>query len=157
KFLPELKGLVKPGDYMAWSFYGGTTDPGKFSIENIVFFFCMDPRQIIPMMEDLDTLDPALVEKMLKQRNACLLGPERLKRLNNRVGDRFKLTSLNYKGIDLDFEVVGELPEGRYGMSGIMNMSYFNDEIDKYKRQKGTEHPLADKRLNLVWLRVPDR
>jgi putative ABC transport system permease protein len=158
-FLPELKGLIKPGNYMSWSFYGGSTDPDpkKFSLDNIVFFFCMDPHHIIPMMDELDTLDPALVQKLVRQRNGCLLGPERMAKIGKRVGDRFKLYGLNYKEIDLEFEIVGELPEGRYGLSGIMNDSYFNGEIDRFAQQKGRKHDLDLKRLNLIWLRVPDR
>src|SRR5215217_6072268 len=29
KFLPELKGVYGPNDFMVWSFYGGTMDPAK--------------------------------------------------------------------------------------------------------------------------------
>jgi putative ABC transport system permease protein len=117
----------------------------------------MDPRHILTMMEDLETLDPRLVEKLQKTENGCLLGPERLAKLDKRVGERFKLTSINYKGIDLDFEIIGALPEGRYGLSGIMNAKYFNDSLDKYARDNGKKHALDEKRLNLIWLRVPDR
>ena len=156
KLLPELKGIITPGNYMSWSFYGGTTDPTKFSADNIVFFFCMDPRHIRSMMEDLQDLDAALVQKMVETKNGCLLGPERMAKLGKRVGERFKLTSMNYKGVDLDFEIVGELPAGRYGLSGIMNASYFNDELDKYARERRNPHPFDQKRLNLIWLRVPD-
>lgn len=158
KFLPELQGLVKPGDFMTWSFYGGTPDPKKMSPEYFVFFFCMDPDHIIPMMEDLDTLDPKLVERLKKSRYGCLLGPERLAKLGKKVGDRFALTSFNYKGIDLDFEIVGELPKGRYGLSGIMNAEYFNQAFETYARARnGQRHVLDNKRLNLIWLRVPDQ
>ncbi len=45
--------------------------------------------------------------------------------LNKRVGERFKITSINYKGIDLEFEIVGELPPGRYDKSAIMNDKLF--------------------------------
>jgi putative ABC transport system permease protein len=157
KFLPELQGLYEAKDFMTWSFYGGTTDPAKFSLENLVFFFAMNPKHIRTMMDELDTLDPALIQKMLDKREACLLGKDRLRALNLVVGSRFKLTSINYKGVDLEFEVVGELPEGRYDKSGIMNERYFNEALEKYARDKGTRHPLDLKRLNLIWLRVRDQ
>ncbi len=32
--------------------------------------------------------------------------------MNKKVGERIKVTSLNYKDIDLEFEIVGELPRG---------------------------------------------
>lgn len=148
---------VGPGDFMTWSFYGGTLDPTKFTRENLVFFFVMDPRHIRPMMDDLADLDLALINRMLETRNGCLMGRERLAMINKRVGERFKVTSINYKGIDLEFEIVGQLPEGRYNNSALMNEAYFNQELDRYAREKRMKHPLDQKRLNLVWLRVKDR
>ncbi|MBM4072486.1 MAG: ABC transporter permease [Planctomycetes bacterium] len=147
---------IGPNDFMTWSFYGGTLDPGKMTRENIVFFFVMNPKHIIPMMDDMQDLDPALIAKLEKNRQGCLLGRERLEAINKRVGERIKVTSMNYKGIDLELEIVGELPRGRYNTTGIMNESYFNQELERYARTKG-KHPLDSKRLNLVWLRVRDR
>src|SRR5262249_47347467 len=89
--------------------------------------------------------------------NGCLLGPERLRRMGKKVGERFKLTSMNFKDVDLDFEIVGELPEGRYAIMGIMRSDYFNNKLDEYARKNKAPHPLDQKRLNLIWLRVPDR
>jgi putative ABC transport system permease protein len=37
-----------------------------------------------------------------------------------------------------------------------MNRDYLQNSLDAYKRQKGQKHPVADKNLDLVWLRVPD-
>jgi putative ABC transport system permease protein len=158
KCLPELKELgIGPKDFMTWSFYGGTTDPAKMSLENLVFFFAMNPTSIRSMMDDLENYDPALVKKLLDKREGCLLGQDKLRSLNKRVGERFKLTSINYKGIDLEFEIVGELPPGRYDKSGIMNDRYFGEALDKYAREKGARHPLDQMRLNLIWLRVRDQ
>jgi putative ABC transport system permease protein len=151
------KPVVGPKDFMTWSFYGGTTEPGKITFETIVFFFVMDPDQIRPMMDDLQDYDPKLIEQMKKNRRAVVVGPERLAALNKRVGERFKLTSMNYKGIDLEVEVIGTLPAGRYGQSGIMSADYFNTELDNYKVVNKQAHPLDNRRLNLVWLRVPDK
>jgi putative ABC transport system permease protein len=148
---------IGPNDFMTWSFYGGTTDPNKITTDTIVFFFVMDPDQIRPMMDDLENLDPELIRKMKENRQGVLIGPERLARLNKRVGERFKLTSLNYKGIDLEVEVVGQLPSGRYGQSAIMNAEYFNQALDNYKVVNKQPHPLDNRRLNLIWLRVPDK
>jgi putative ABC transport system permease protein len=150
------KNDVGPNDFMTWSFYGGTLDPTKMTRENLVFFFVMDPKKIRPMMDDLDDLDPRLVQALLANRQGCLMGRERMEAINRRVGEKFKVTSINYKDIDLEFEIVGMLPEGRYGMSAIMNETYFNEELDRYARQKGQKHPLDTKRLNLIWLRVKD-
>ncbi len=157
KFLPELKGMYTKNDLMTWSFYGGTTEKGVFTPDSIVFFFVMYPDQIIPMMEDMDTLNPELVAKLKANRKGCLVGPERLAKLNKRVGERFSITSFNYKDIDLEFEIVGELPPGRYGLSGIMNADYFHAAFEDYAQKRNQRHPLDNKRLNLIWLRVPDQ
>src|SRR5262249_14593366 len=103
-----------------------------------------------------EDLDPRLVQKLLDNRQGCLMGRERMEMINRRVGEKFKVTSFNYKDIDLEFEIVGTLPEGRYGLSSIMNETYFNQELDRYARQRGQKHPLDQKRLNLIWLRVKD-
>src|SRR5262249_47311348 len=149
-------GDVRPDGFMTWSFYGGTLDPAKRTRENLVFFFAMDPRKLRPMMEDLQNLDESLIQKMLNNKRGVLLGKERMSVINKRVGERFKLTSINYKDIDLEFEIVGKLPEGRYDQSAVMNVSYLLDALDAYSKQKGTPHPMRDRSLNLVWLKVPD-
>ncbi len=155
KLLPELEGQYGPRDFMIWSFYGGTMDPAKRDPANLVFFFAMDPDAIIPMMDELENFDPTLVEKLKQTPNGCLIGHEKLQAMGKRVGERFSLTSINYTNINLEFEVVGELPDGRYSQSAIMNMSYFNRSFDKYARERGgVRHPLDNKRLNLIWLRV---
>jgi putative ABC transport system permease protein len=148
---------VRPEDSMTWQFFGGTLDPANKTFENMVFLFAMDPRKLPTMMDDLENLDPALVEKMVNNKRGVLVGRERLNRIGKRVGERFVLTGMNYKDIELEFDIVGMLPEGRYNQSAVMNRDYLNDAIDAYKRShNGTPHPMAEKTLNLVWLRVPD-
>lgn len=149
-------GDVRPDDSMTWSFYGGTLDPAKRTRENMVFFFAMDPRKLRTMMDDLQDFDEGLIKKMLLNKRGVLMGWERMKAINKRVGERFQLTSINYTDINLEFEIVGMLPDGRYNQSAIMNRDYLLDALDDYGRKRGTRHPMADKALNLVWLRVPD-
>ena len=162
KFLPSLvdergQKLYGPDDFMLWSFYGGSTDPAKITPDTLIFFFVMEPDQIPTMMDDLQDLDPKLIKALKDQPNGCLLGTDKLKSLNKQVGERFKLTSINYKDIDLDFVVVGQLPDGRYNASAIMRIDYFNNAFDVYARKTGRQHALAQKRLNLIWIRVGDR
>jgi putative ABC transport system permease protein len=148
---------VRPKDYMTWTFYGGTLDPTKRTRENTVFFFALDPRKLRPMMEDLQTLDEELVQKMVLNKRGVLMGRGRLEALNKRVGERFSVTSINYKDIDLEFEIVGTLPDGRYNQSAVMNHTYLLDALDAHARKnRGVPHPMRDKSLNLVWLKVPD-
>jgi putative ABC transport system permease protein len=152
----EKPGDVRPEDSMTWQFYGGTLDPTKRSWENFMFFFAMDPRKLRSMMDDMEDLDPALVDKLVANKQGAIVGRTRLEKIGKRVGERFTVTSLNAMGIDLEFEIVGVFPEGRYDQSAVMNRDYLNDAFDAYAKSHGTKHPLADKTLGLVWLRLPD-
>jgi putative ABC transport system permease protein len=148
---------IKPEDSMTWSFYGGTTDPEHLSFENIIFFFAMEPRKLPTMMDELENIDPKMIERLEKQSEGCIIGRDRLKKLNKKVGERLKVTSLNYRGIDLEFEVIGMFPDNpRYNQSAVMNRDYLQRALDQYQQKNGKKHPLAEKNLNLVWLRVPD-
>jgi putative ABC transport system permease protein len=157
-------GDVRPQDYMGWAFYGGTLDPNKKTRENMIFFFCMEPAKLLTMMDELDTLTGkdaeelrAAVWRMQQDKRRVIVGKERLQALNKKVGERFTVTSMNYKDIDLEFEITGVFPVDRYNQSAVMSRDYLTDALDAYKRDhKGTPHPLADKSLNLVFLRVPD-
>jgi putative ABC transport system permease protein len=157
--------VLGPDDYMTWAFYGGFTekDPAKRSRDNLVFFFAMEPDHIRTMMDDLQDLDPELVRRLKANRKGCLLGPEKLAALLKTEElppgglPPFTVHSLNYKDIDLEFEVVGLLPAGRYNQSAIMNADYLFSALDKYKRDKKQAHPLDEKRIALVWLRISDR
>jgi putative ABC transport system permease protein len=150
-------GDVRPQDSMSWSFYGGTIDPEKRTRENLLFAFVLDPHKLRSMMDDLDSLDPAIEQKLIDNKRGILIGIEKLQAMNKRVGERIKVTSMSYKDIDLDFDIVGTFPDGRYNNSAAMNKDYLLDALDAYARaHNGTKHPMAEKALNLFWLRVPD-
>jgi putative ABC transport system permease protein len=162
KYILPRELNIKPDDFQTWSFYGGFLDPVKKSWETLVFMFVLDPHTLRPMQEELENLDPKLVEKMAATRNGVLIGRKRLERINKRVGERFIVYSMNFKNIDLEFEIVGVLPQGRWDELGFMNAKYFNEEMDNFKNSpknpsRGKPHPLSDKRLNLIWLRVRDK
>ena len=154
---------ARPTDYMSWGFYGGFTDERR-NFESLVFFFCMEPEKVLSMMDGLNDLTDeqkaaidAACKEMKADRTKVVLGKERLKALNKKVGERIKVTGLNYKGIDLELTIIGELPEGQYGMMGIMNREYLTEAMNAYKRShNGQAHPLEEKSLALVWLKVPD-
>src|SRR5207253_4471057 len=136
---------------------------GKLTRESIVFFFAMEPGKFLTMMDGLDQWKPEErrqleegVKLMERNKRAVFIGRERLEALKKRPGESIKVTSFNYKDIDLEFEILGELPPGQYGQSAIMNRDYLNDALDDYARKRGRKHPLAERTLNLVWLRVPD-
>jgi len=165
---------VESGNSMTWTFYGGSLEKDKTKVrfENFVFFFAMDPHSLLeretkdgkklpPMMDDLEHPDAEFkqaVQKLIENKSGCILGRDRLKALNKRVGERIKVYSLTYQDADLDLEIVGTFPNlPRYNQVGVMHRDYIQDAIDAYPRtHNGTKHPLADKNLNLVWLRVAD-
>jgi putative ABC transport system permease protein len=153
-------------DLMPWSFVGTSTDPNKRTLDTILFFFALEPKHILTMMEDLDqgTIGPARrqqleqdVATMQIKKTGVLLGQEKLRAINKRVGDRLKVYSFNYKDIEFEVEVIGTLPPGRYDQNAMMSMAYLRDLLDQYERTKGQRHPLADKSMNLFWARFPDK
>ncbi|HLJ91661.1 MAG TPA: ABC transporter permease [Gemmataceae bacterium] len=163
-------GDKEPKDSMAWQFYIGTLDAVKKTRENMVVLVAMDVRKLPRksqrdgkviitkgMIDDLDPIDEALIEKLAQTTQGCLLGKKRLKALNKKVGERFKITGLEYTGIDLEFEIIGVLPEGRWDENGFMNERYLNNAIDAYKGFGGTKHPLDQRRLNMFWVEVGNK
>jgi putative ABC transport system permease protein len=179
------EGDVLPQDSMNWSFYGGTIDPANRTRNNIVFFFAMDPAKLLKverdsrgqmrrdsngrviytsMMDGMDELRDEEIDlfdracrEMEKDPTKVIIGKERLEAMNKKVGERIKVTSFNYVGIDLEVEIIGAFPDGRYNQNAVINFSYLQNGLDAYKvKNNGQPHPMADKCLNLVWLRVPD-
>ena len=162
-------GATEPGDYrpidsMTWSFFGGSLDEKKRTRENSLFAFCMEAEKLTTMMDELEDLPPeqkaeftATVDKLKQNRQGIIIGRERLAAINKQVGERINLYGLNYKDIKLELEIVGQFPDSRYNNSAAMNVEYLLGALDAYKRShQGTPHPLEDKSLNLVWLRVAD-
>lgn len=156
---------IRPKDSMTWQFFGGAIDPNDRKPDNFVFAFGMEPDKLLTMMDELDSLQgqakvefQAVVEKLKKTKQGIILGKERLQRLNKKVGERLTLYGLNYRDINLEFEVVGLFPSGRYDLSAAINRDYLNDALDEYPRKNnGKKHPMTQKTLNLVWLKVDDK
>jgi putative ABC transport system permease protein len=156
---------VRPLDSMNWQFYGGTVDPEKISRESLIYAIASDPRKIPTMLDGLESLPPDQaeqlrkdVEKLAATRQGVIVGRNHLTALNKRIGDRFKLFGIStYMGIDLEFEIVGAFPPGRYDGLAAFNSDYYLNELDAYaRRNNGRKHPLAEHSLNLVWLKLAD-
>jgi len=155
---------VRPLDSMTWQFYGGTLDPAKRTRENILFAIALEPKKLRTMMDDLDSLPPnqaadldGLVKKLGENRRGIILGRQRMQEIGKRVGERLKIYSFNYKNIDLEFEILGTFPEGRYDNTAAIHCDYLNDALDAYNRKPGNpRHPMTNRNLNLMWLKVSD-
>jgi putative ABC transport system permease protein len=110
------------------------------------------------MVEDLDPIDKEVVDKLAHTTNGCLLGRKRLKTLNKKVGEHFKVTGSQPAGIDLDFEIIGVLPKGRWDENGFMNAHYLNQAIDTYGREHPASKPVLDRRrIDMFWIEVAKR
>ncbi len=156
---------VKPMDSMTWQFFIGSTEKGKgFSLKTFVFAFCMEPRKMLTMMDELDSLQPGpraelneAIQKMEMNRQGIIIGQKRLAALEKKVGERIKIFGTNYRDLELECEIVGTLPLGRYDNNSFINRDYLNASLDAYKASKGKPHPLANKTMNLVWVKVPNK
>lgn len=155
---------VKPIDSMTWQFFIGSTEKGKMGFNSFVFAFCMEPKKLLTMMDELDSLQPGpraeldkAIQEMEKNRQGIIVGQKRLAALEKKVGDRIKIFGTNYRDLELECEIVGTFPLGRYDNNSCINRDYLNASLDAYKVSKGKPHPLANKTMNLVWIKVPNK
>jgi putative ABC transport system permease protein len=158
-------GDVQPLDSMTWQFFVGTLDPTKLTRENMVFAIACDPDKIETMMEGLDSLPAdeqaqlhADIAKLKATRQGIILGQNHLRATNKRIGERLTLAGMSIsKGLDLEFEIVGAFPPGRYDTMAAFNRDYFVNALDAYPGQHhGQKHPWADRNLSLMLLKVAD-
>jgi putative ABC transport system permease protein len=86
------------------------------------------------------------------------MGKGRMAAINKKVGERIKVNSLNYQGLDLEVEICGVLPGDRYDENAVLNYAYLDGAIRAYNKgkSKDQQHPMTDKSLGLVFLRVPN-
>jgi putative ABC transport system permease protein len=173
----QKPGDTKPADYMTWQFYGGSLDPKKVTRESMVFGLACDPEKLATMMDGLENLPPAqktelerCIAALKANRRGIILGTNHLQNLNKLIGDvretdfrkflgkRFTLYGfMHFKELDLEFEILGVFPPGRYDNFAAFNRDYFNDALDSFPQTHGgRKHPLAERSLSLVWLKVPD-
>ena len=75
------------------------------------------------------------------------------------MGRKFRLSGFStWKDLDLDFEIVGVFPAGRYDTLAAINRDYYNAALDAYPQaHAGREHPMADRSLSLVLVKVDDK
>jgi len=156
---------VRPLDWMAWQFYGGSTEKDKITRESLIFAIATDPSKVLTMLDGMEGLTPEeeqlvqlYVERMKTNLQGIILGANHLRNTNKRIGDRIKLYGMgNFKGLDLEFEIVGVFPPGRYDTLAAFHSEYYARAFDAYERDHGGhKHPLAERSLNLVWLKVAD-
>ena len=155
---------VKPIDSMTWQFFIGSTEKGKMGFNSFLFAFCMEPKKLLTMMDELDSLQPGpraelekAIQAMESNRQGIIVGQKRLAALEKKVGDRIKIFGTNYRDIELECEIVGTFPLGRYDNNSCINRDYLNASLDAYQANMKKPHPLANKSMNLVWVKVPNK
>lgn len=157
-------------NFMTWSFVVGTLDKTKLTKDNSMFLFALDPDSVQNEMlseyelnkKDMGPENWALLERMIalakEDKKNVILGEELMQRLGKKVGDEFKLFSLNYADLEFEYRIVGSLPAGsRLGMAGVMRLDYLQSKMDEYATKNSRPHPLADKCINLIWVRMPSK
>ncbi|MFZ5832742.1 MAG: ABC transporter permease [Planctomycetota bacterium] len=160
-------GDPEPTDSMTWQFFPGSVDvdPKELTRDSLVFCCGVEPSKVLTMMEGLDSLPPheevlleQYVDQLTRNRQGIILGQNHLRKLNKRIGERITLYGVaNFKGLTLEFDIIGVFPPGRYDTLAVFHRDYINNEMDAYPRKNnGREHPLAGRNLNIVWLKFPD-
>jgi putative ABC transport system permease protein len=154
-------------NYTLWHFIVFTTDTNedvKQQNPDLQFFLIATlPDKIRSMTDDMENLDPQLVEKMKNPpvsglpNSGILMGEDRLSKLGKKVGDCFKARSISHREgtgarrpIELDFEIVGALPgNGRWAEGAFMDYDY----LDRVLKAKQSD---LDGKVNLGWLKFED-
>jgi putative ABC transport system permease protein len=166
---PEMRPVNGDKDIMSWSFVLGTTDKVNPRKDTMVFLFALEPDKVLTMMDGLDDLtgeERDLLAKacdvMKENPRAVVMSKSRLKSLNMQVGQKIKLYGMNYPNIFFEFEIIGELPEGKYEGVSFMNKDYLIKQLEAFQRDrvanpKGEPHPMMEKCINLIWVRLPTK
>jgi putative ABC transport system permease protein len=166
---PEMRPVNGDKDIMSWSFVLATTDKVNQRKDTMVFLFALEPDKVLTMMDGLDELtgeERDLLERglnaMEKNPQAIVMSKSRMRALNVQVGQRIKLHSINYKDLTGEFDIIGVLPDGKYEGVCFMNKAYLQKGIEAFQRDKianpkGDPHPMAEKSVNLIWVKLPTK
>ena len=156
-------GDARPINSMTWQFFIGTLDPTNLTRDQMIFAIACDPDKIGTMMEGLDSIPDDQraqlledIEELKANRQGIILGQNHLLNTNKKIGERLKLTGVSIsKGLDLEFEIVGAFPVGRYDTMAAFNRDYYVGAMDAYPAtHQGRKHPWADRNLSLMVLKV---
>lgn len=161
---PDLRPIRGDRDIMSWSFVLGTTDKVNPRKDTMMFLFALEPSKVLTMMDGLDDLTgeekqllELAVEEMNKNPQAIVMSKSRMRSMNLQVGQKLKLYGMNYKDLTGEFEIIGELPDGKYEGISFMNKDYLLKALDAYGREMGEPHPMAEKCINLIWVKLPTK
>jgi putative ABC transport system permease protein len=115
----------------------------------------------------------AVCREMKDDPRKIVLSQTRLEAMGLTVGQEIKVYSpAMYKDLEFKFTICAVLPKGKFDGLGFMNsralfnaLDSFRDEtfyldtstMERKTKQVGVEHPLAQKCVNLIWIRLPNK
>jgi putative ABC transport system permease protein len=159
--LSQIEGFDRERNNV-WHFVAFSLDPEMKDKELEFFVIATYPDKIKTMVDSMEDLDPNAWKLMKEPPRSgpsvagMLMGPERLAKLNKRVGDVFKAKALSHREgksgarqpIEIDFEIVGELPgTSRWVQGAFMDYAYLDNVLNAQKCE-------LDGKVNLGWLKV---
>jgi putative ABC transport system permease protein len=141
RYIPQFVHLPGVADSSTWHLYHAYFDD-SMQQDHAALGIATRPDNLSTMTQDLETLEPALVEAMKKEKTGVLMGSGVMEAMQWRVGDRFTAISSSHPGKDLEFKIVGVLPRGVWSPNFFFREDYY---------QEGT----GDKeKASFVWLRL---
>ncbi|MFT3879936.1 MAG: ABC transporter permease [Gemmatales bacterium] len=156
--LRNIKGF-DPDVFATWNFVAFTLDKQKIEKDTFLISVATQPDNMLRMTDGLEDFGNArqIVEWMKHppvsghENIGIIMGPERLKKLNKKVGDIFTAYVLDPDPTvqqAYEFEVVGVLPAtSRWTSFCFMDVEYLRRKLQSIK------HPQAGK-VDLGWLMV---
>lgn len=160
--LTQISGF-HPENYATWNFVPFSEDSTFRDPDKSFFAIAIQPEKIKKMVDNMEDFDPRLAELVKNPpggglpNSGLLMGPERLKRLGRKVGERIEAVSRTLTNgktkapIKMQFTIVGELPaQSRWVQGAFMDVEYLNRVLDK------EESEVRDK-VNLGWLMLDDQ
>ncbi|MCC6848842.1 MAG: FtsX-like permease family protein [Deltaproteobacteria bacterium] len=120
---------------------------GAYEDEGIVTFpsFAIDPDTVGAVWPDYG-IDPLVLEKFRRQRDAVIVGRETMKKYRWRIGQQVSLVSTIWP-VTLAFKIVGEIPNDR-APHFWMQREYLAQALEAQDRQLDT--------VGTIWVRVAD-
>jgi putative ABC transport system permease protein len=143
RFMPQIIGMSGVADWTSWNFYGGLLDKSGQE-DRKVFGIATRVENIREMHPGLEAIEPSVLEAMRRNRIGALVGPKLMRKMKWKVGQRFTFIGTSRLGKDLEFEVVGELPESDYSEAFMFRDDYYQEGVGDRER------------VGLLWIRVTD-
>ncbi len=142
-YLAKIRGVPGVTASTSFSWFGGVYDEPKNLFPN----FAVDAEAVAEVWPDYK-IAPQALEDFRRYRDAAIVGYQTLRQFGWKVGDRVTLRGTIWP-MDLDFRIVGEMPEG----SGnpvwfLFSRTYFEESL----RSRGFSPDL----IGMIWVRVDE-